>query len=223
MPEFQTGKLIEWDDQKGYGFLQSGAARIFLHRRDFSEWHKRPRIGDEIEFILGNDAKRRVCAMAARHKNDGGRITWPVLLILGLLLFYPVKALLNTSLDWRLAGGYLLVISTISYACIAADKKRAQRKDWRFSENNLHVTELIGGWPGSFLGQHKFRHKTSKTSYQFIFLIIVGTYQFIAFDSLQDWRITRAAMGQPPTKRPVILIITNAPSASHLLPKANVR
>ena len=43
-----TAKIVRWDDQKGYGFLMVGKNKVFLHRRDFAEWHKRPVVGDDV-------------------------------------------------------------------------------------------------------------------------------------------------------------------------------
>ena len=37
-----SARVAEWDRQKGYGFLDSGRERIFLHRRDFVKWHRPP-------------------------------------------------------------------------------------------------------------------------------------------------------------------------------------
>jgi uncharacterized membrane protein YsdA (DUF1294 family) len=56
--------------------------------------------------------------------------------------------------------------------------------------------ELLGGWPGAFLAQRWLRHKCSKGSYQAVFWLIVLAYQFAAFDSLQNWQLSRAALNQ---------------------------
>jgi uncharacterized membrane protein YsdA (DUF1294 family) len=61
------------------------------------------------------------------------------------------------------------------------------------SEANLHLLELLGGWPGAFLAQRRLRHKCSKGSYQFVFWLIVLGYQFAAYDSFHDWQYSRAA------------------------------
>jgi uncharacterized membrane protein YsdA (DUF1294 family) len=56
----------------------------------------------------------------------------------------------------------------------------------------LHLLELLGGWPGAFIAQRRLRHKCSKRQYQVVFWAIVLLYQTTAFDSLQQWRISRA-------------------------------
>jgi uncharacterized membrane protein YsdA (DUF1294 family) len=58
-------------------------------------------------------------------------------------------------------------------------------------EAKLHIMELLGGWPGAFLAQRRFRHKCSKVSYQVVFWVIALTNQLVAFDSLQGWKWMR--------------------------------
>ena len=65
---------------------------------------------------------------------------------------------------------------------------------WRVSEANLHLLELLGGWPAALLAQRRLRHKCSKGSYQFMFWLIVLGHQFAAGDSFQDWKLSRAGM-----------------------------
>ncbi|MEI6073932.1 MAG: DUF1294 domain-containing protein [Verrucomicrobiota bacterium] len=220
----QTAKIVEWDDRKGFGFLQVGKNRVFLHRRDFSERHKRPVMGDVVQFTMGKDVKGRPCATSAAHVNDGGRITVLALVLLPGLLVLPAIALYRAGVNLLWVGGYVIALSAISYWFYAVDKKRAQANEWRVSEAGLHLTELLGGWPGAFLAQRRLRHKVSKFSYQFVFWAIVLSYQFVAFDSLQSWKLSQAALdrvsqhrtgakAQPRT--PMIEIITNKAPASN--------
>lgn len=189
----RTASIAEWNDEKGYGFLQVGKGRVFLHRRDFAERHKRPAVGDVVRFTVGVDARGRTCAKDAVHVNDGGRLSLRVVVVLLGLLTLPAIAVYRSGADWRLAGGYAVLAAGISYASYAVDKRRARAKEWRISEMGLHVTELLGGWPGAFLAQRRLRHKVSKPGFQMVFWIIVLAYQFAAFDSLQDWQYSRAA------------------------------
>jgi cold shock CspA family protein len=62
MAKKMIGTIAEWDADRGFGFLQSGQARVFLHRRDFSERRKEIELGDRISFLVGTDAKDRPCA-----------------------------------------------------------------------------------------------------------------------------------------------------------------
>lgn len=83
-----------------------------------------------------------------------------------------------------LVCGGLLVLQFITYFQVRSDKRRAQSKEWRVPESRLHSLELLGGWPASFVAQRRYRHKISKSSYQFIFWLIVLLYQVLAVDYL---------------------------------------
>ena len=124
------------------------------------------------------------------------RTTTASLLVLAGLLTLPILAVLRLDWDWRWAGGYALVLSGATYWTYAVDKRRAGANGWRVAEWHLHLLEALGGWPGAFLAQRRLRHKCSKGSYQFVFWLIVLVYQFAAFDSLQNWQLSRAALNR---------------------------
>jgi len=189
-PSVLIARIVEWNRQKAYGFLEVGNHRVFLHSRDFAERHKRPEVGDRIHFVMGEDAKGRPCAKHAVHVNDGGRITALHLISVICLLVLPAVALQRRGMDFRWVGAYSLVVGLLTYAAYALDKRHARTNQWRLAEAWLHSLELIGGWPGAFLAQRRLRHKCSKTSYQCVFWIIVIAYQFAALDSLQNWRLS---------------------------------
>jgi uncharacterized membrane protein YsdA (DUF1294 family) len=115
-------------------------------------------------------------------------------LIVAALLGLPVYATHRLGVDYLWIGLYAVVASAVAFSVYAVDKRRAEKGLWRVSEAQLHLLELLGGWPGAFLAQRRLRHKCSKSSYQFIFWLIVLAYQFAAFDSLQNWRFTQTAM-----------------------------
>ncbi|ACB74364.1 DUF1294 domain-containing protein [Opitutus terrae] len=186
-----TGRIVAWDRQKRYGFVEADGRRVFLHIRDFAEVHKQPELGDEIVFTLGTDAKGRSCATQAVHRHDGGRLRPIHFTILALLLVAPALA------GWRLVGaarfGYVAGVaafaSAVMYFLYADDKQRARARAWRAPEYILHLFEFAGGWPGAFLAQQRLRHKCSKFRYQFVFWLIVAVHQYVAVDYLLDWRI----------------------------------
>jgi uncharacterized membrane protein YsdA (DUF1294 family)/cold shock CspA family protein len=189
----RTAKIVEWDNRKGYSFLQAGNGKLFPHHRDFAERHKRSAVGDVVRFTIGQDAKGRTCGKNAVHVNDGGRITVLAVLLLACLLLLPTFALLRRGVAFWWVGAYVLVMGALSYGSYAMDKRRARIKAWRISESGLHLTELIGGWPGAFLAQRRLRHKVSKPSFRVLFWLIVLAYQFAAYDSLQNWQFSRGA------------------------------
>ena len=39
VPHF-TGRIVDWDDARGHGWIETDGQRIFLHRREFAEFRK---------------------------------------------------------------------------------------------------------------------------------------------------------------------------------------
>ena len=80
---------------------------------------------------------------------------------------------------------YLATITLVSLATFATygvDKRRARIAGRRVPERTLHLMSVLGGWPGAWVAQRVFRHKTRKLSFQLIFwgclllhVLLVGT------------------------------------------------
>jgi uncharacterized membrane protein YsdA (DUF1294 family) len=64
---------------------------------------------------------------------------------------------------------WYLGMSVIAFAAHAADKAQAAARGRRVSEQALHLTSLLGGWPGALFAQRQFRHKTRKAKFQALF------------------------------------------------------
>jgi uncharacterized membrane protein YsdA (DUF1294 family) len=133
-------------------------------------------------------------AFNGRDAKGGVFTVMASLLVVAGLLILPVTALHRRALDLRWVGAYGLAASMLTYWAYARDKRRAQDGEWRVSEAQLHLWELLGGWPGAWIAQRRLRHKCSKGSYQFVFWLIVLGYQFAAFDSFHDWQLSRAGL-----------------------------
>ena len=118
-----------------------------------------------------------------------------ICLFLALLIAPGMAALrLNANHAAWIVLGWYAIASIITYFLYAWDKRRAETGAWREPERGLHFLELIGGWPGAFIAQRRLRHKSSKLSFQLVFWIIVALHQFIAIDSLLDWRLSRTVL-----------------------------
>lgn len=68
----------------------------------------------------------------------------------------------------------IAALSLITFALYYFDKRAAIRGGRRTPENTLHILSALGGWPGAFLAQRIFRHKSSKTGFQVMFWITVA-------------------------------------------------
>ncbi len=75
----------------------------------------------------------------------------------------------------------IIVSSTYSFLLHGMDKKAAASEQWRVPESKFYLFALIGGWPGSLIGQHVFRNKTQKKKYQnnFMFFIFINVIAVI--------------------------------------------
>ena len=70
----------------------------------------------------------------------------------------------------------LWVYATASVAALIAfaiDKRRARLDRRRIPERNLHMLELLGGWPGALVGIFVIRHKSRKFGFLAVTALIV--------------------------------------------------
>jgi len=112
----------------------------------------------------------------------------PLLLVLPALAAYR-----GLGPTWSTyAGGWATAISLLTFAVYAFDKRRAVKEGERTPETLLHLLELLGGWPGAFLGQRLLRHKSAKITYQLVFWFIVLGYEMVAADWLLGWPLATA-------------------------------
>jgi uncharacterized membrane protein YsdA (DUF1294 family) len=77
---------------------------------------------------------------------------------------------------------WYLVLSAATFMAYGWDKVSAHRGHWRTQESTLNGLALLGGWPGGWIAQYAWRHKSRKTSYQVAFwaatLVNVGVPVF---------------------------------------------
>jgi len=66
------GRVSEWMDARGYGFIEpnGGGARLFLHISSFTDRPRRPVVGDLVTYEASTDDNGRPQAKAARFISD---------------------------------------------------------------------------------------------------------------------------------------------------------
>ncbi|MCE8027704.1 DUF1294 domain-containing protein [Halomonas daqingensis] len=170
------GKLTEWNDAKGFGFItpNAGGPRVFVHISAFPRDGRRPTLNEPITYHLTRDSQNRPRAQkalylkAARHESPRSR---------GLMLacaivaaFFTLLAALSAlnHVPMQLIAAYAL-LSVITFAMYGIDKAAAGKGRRRTPEATLLFAGLIGGWPGALIAQRLFRHKTRKQPFQAIF------------------------------------------------------
>ena len=61
--------------------------------------------------------------------------------------------------------GWYFAWSMLAFFVFMADKRAARRHRRRVPERTLHLTEVLGGFPGAFIAIFMLRHKSSKPSF----------------------------------------------------------
>ncbi|WP_318153179.1 DUF1294 domain-containing protein [Halomonas sp. LR3S48] len=170
------GKLTQWNDDKGFGFITpaEGGPRVFVHISAFPRDGRRPTVNEPITYHLTSDSQNRPRAQkvgylkAARHASPRSR---------GLMMAYAIAAAFFALLaamsalghtPWQFLAAYAL-LSVITFAMYGIDKAAAGKGGRRTPEATLLFAGLIGGWPGALIAQRLFRHKTRKQPFQIIF------------------------------------------------------
>lgn len=186
------GRLIEWFDDKGYGFIQpndSAKDRVFLHIKDFARPGPRPIVGCALEYLIILDERGRyraqqvtylkaaqVKAAPKKVKDNVTRMPKKVPLMQILCIAY-ILALAALSIMGLLKGIALLAISLVNaatYWFYAQDKEAAQLGNRRVPENTLHILSFLGGWPAAWLAQQRLRHKTQKQPFRQIYFCTIA-------------------------------------------------
>lgn len=197
------GRLVQWDDAKGYGFIEPdgpGGRRIFVHARAFGLRPRRPFVGERLSYLPGEDAQGKPRALkvqsleprpapagpppksasrgAASRSATGGQRGQGGAPGHASVWLVPAFALLVaiTHLAWplpRAVWAFYMAMSMATFIIYALDKRAARLGQWRVAEGTLHGLALACGWPGALLAQQVLRHKSAKASFRRIFWLSV--------------------------------------------------
>ena len=69
---------------------------------------------------------------------------------------------------------WYLVINVVSFVIYGADKKKAERGQWRIPEAILLLLPIIGGSLGALLAMAIFHHKTSHRRFRIIIPLVLA-------------------------------------------------
>lgn len=176
MPVRYQGKVTDWKDDKGFGFVtpNGGGPKVFVHIKSFSNRKRRP-VGNElVTYELRSDTRGRPqgvnIAFVGDRSSSPPRTTAPgpgpvALSFAFLFLVFVAGAVVAGKLPFPVLFAYLTG-SCVTYLAYTFDKAAALQGKWRTSERALHFLSLIGGWPGALLAQATLRHKTQKQSFR---------------------------------------------------------
>lgn len=114
--------------------------------------------------------------------------------------------------------GSTVLFSVFAFCAMGLDKSKAGRGKRRIAELTLHMFELLGGWPGSLLGQRTFRHKTRKLTYQVVFSGIVCVHLALIAWTIYMWQTFRSTTSHESTAPAESRDEAGSESASEPLP-----
>ena len=192
----KQGHIKKWQDDKGFGFIETGTGEsVFFHVSAFKA-QRRPEVGEQVVFTMGQDNQGRLQAkdvqelsfvqqkMAQKnnqirqrnHKRSAQaefETGQKKRLFLGVG-FYGVLILLAVmnKLSW-LAVAWYVILGVITYGMYAKDKAAAQSGDWRTPESTLHLLSTLGGWVGALVAQTYLRHKSQKPEFRIAYYLTV--------------------------------------------------
>ena len=197
-----NGRLTQWDDAKGYGFItpKGGGDKLFVHIKAFGLRPQRLFIGERLSYREGQDAQGKRRAVDVRSleprpmppipkARDRGRV---LLLVPGFAGF-----VLACHLLWGVpnaAWGAYSAMSMATFIVYALDKRAARRGGWRVAENTLHGLSLLCGWPGALLAQELLRHKSAKPAFRRLFWLTAALNVLgfaLLFTPLREWATQR--------------------------------
>ena len=188
------GRLVEWLDDKGYGFIQpndESKDRVFLHIKEFAHKGPRPIVGCALEYMVQLDGQGRYNAKQVsylkanqtskassqpKRTNHQTAHNTNRLQPMQILCVVYIIALALFSILGLMSGMVLLFISIINamtYWFYSQDKESAQLNQRRVPENTLHILAFLGGWPAAWLAQQRLRHKTQKQPFRKIYFCTI--------------------------------------------------
>ena len=180
------GTIGEWNDDRGFGFIRpaEGGDKVFCHIKAFEGRSKRPSLNAIVTYELVRDDRGRPLARQIRYSSvarqpvkkrtpssSSASLTLP---IIGGSVFAVIVTVLTVTgrAPWWVLPWYLL-LSVLTFFLYGWDKVSAQGGHWRTQESTLNGLAMLGGWPGAWIAQRAWRHKSRKESFLAAFWVAV--------------------------------------------------
>ena len=170
------GKISQWDDDKGFGFIQPllKGERVFVHIKALQNRARRPVVGEVVTYTIGKDEQGRLQAQQLTFAGEKRKINkartsakwhlWCVLVFAAVIGVAVATAKLPLYVVLVYAG-----LSVCTFVAYWLNKRKAKAGRWRTPESSLQFMALLGGWPGALLAQSYLRHKSQKRAFLTVF------------------------------------------------------
>ena len=201
----EKGILEDWHDTRGFGFIRRpGGGKLYVHMKSIGKSTERPKAGDILSYEVGTGANGRPAAVSAtiirplqsktagiapgkgtervaapqparRESQPGMRhISMRTAAAATIIVLLGNNIMLGRFPVWI---GLLYIIGGIaSWLFYEADKRAAERREWRAPERRLHLADLSFGIVGGLLAQHVLRHKTYKPGFVMVTALITALH-----------------------------------------------
>ncbi len=200
----EKGILEDWHDARGFGFIRRPTGgKLYVHMKSIGKSTERPKAGDILSYEVGTGANgrpaavnvtpilplqsktagiapgkgtERVAAQPARREPQPGmrHISMRTAAAATIIVLLGNDIMLGRFPVWI---GLLYVIGGIaSWLFYEADKRAAERREWRAPERRLHLADLSFGIVGGLLAQHVLRHKTYKPGFVMVTALITALH-----------------------------------------------
>lgn len=202
----ERGTLADWHDARGFGFIQRpGGEKLYVHMKSIGKSVDRPQSGDILSYDIGAGSGGRPVALnvinhgappkpkpasathvaspaPSRVRTKQSDRAEPGLMNISIRVAAAAIILVllaNNIMLQRLPVWVALlyaIAGVISFLFYRADKRAAERRQWREPERRLHLIDLTFGIIGGLLAQHVLRHKTYKTGFVTVTALITALH-----------------------------------------------
>lgn len=200
----EKGILEDWHDARGFGFIRRpGGGKLYVHMKSIGKSTERPKAGDILSYEVGTGANgrpaavevtiirplqsktagiahvkgsERVAAQPERREPTPGmrHISMRTAAAATIIVLLGNNIMLGRFPVW--VGLLYLIGGIASWMLYYADKRAAERREWREPERILHLADLTFGIIGGLLAQHVLRHKTYKPGFVMVTALITALH-----------------------------------------------
>ena len=184
------GRIINWNDEKGYGFIQlmPGHENLFFHISPFASHHRRPAADTAVTVLAipGNKGGWQASRVLLReHEHaimedsiyDIAEHSQPKKLEGYTYAALDTLYFLGLTLVSIPLGITSAILSILTVALYRYDKRAAEENLQRVPNSALHLASLLGGWPGALIARPLLRHKLNQKRFRgFFWASIVANF-----------------------------------------------
>lgn len=202
----ERGILIDWHDARGFGFIQRPCgAKLYVHMKSIGKSVERPKPGDILSYEIGEGSGGRAVAVNVTNHGEPPKpkaaaparaaqptpaptavkerprpepgflsISIRVAAAAVILVLLANNIMMQRFPVW--VGLLYAIAGVTSFLFYQADKRAAERRQWRAPERRLHLVDLTFGIIGGLLAQHILRHKTYKPGFVTVTALIAALH-----------------------------------------------